>query len=71
MEPINSLRDRSGNVPWAIMGGNKKASKGNSNDDHKDNKIQAVVLADSFTDTFRPIALRNAQVLSLCVAPRC
>ena len=56
---------------WVIMGGNKKGkSKANSNDDHKDNKIQAVVLADSFTNTFRPISLEMPKVLfPLCGTP--
>ena len=53
------------------MGGNKKGkSKGNSNDDHKDNNIQAVVLAGSFTNTFRPISLEMPKVLfPLCGTP--
>ena len=55
------------------MGGNKKNSsknKSNANDENTNNKIQAVILADSFTNTCRPISLEMPKVLfPLCGTP--
>ena len=53
------------------MGGNKKNKNNKSNSaDNATNKIQAVVLADSFTNTCRPISLEMPKVLfPLCGTP--
>jgi translation initiation factor eIF-2B subunit epsilon len=44
--------------------GGEKANKGNVNDDMDNEQVlQAVVLADSFTKTFRPVTLDQPKVL--------
>lgn len=48
------------------QGGNQRKgsiNQGNEEDVKRDQKLQAVLLADSFTQTFRPITLETAKVL--------
>jgi translation initiation factor eIF-2B subunit epsilon len=60
----NNASNKKGAAQTASKQKSKQQSKGQANDDVKrEQKLQAIILADSFSKSFRPITMENPKVL--------